>query len=132
MGLWYDLKLMKVFVFDSMSGDYANGTITSGTHDIFTKVAKTIFDNKRVKDIIINKLKSSLKLDRLIKTIFKNKIEKLKNHEFKYSQVQISYILQPTGGFEFIAPDLENIKNKDLDKVNMQHNESQNHLLYIV
>lgn len=128
-----DLKLMKVFVFDSMSGDYVNGTITSGTHDIFTEVAKTIFDNKRVKDAIINKLKSSLKLDRLIKTIFKNKIEKLKNYEFKYSQVQISYILQPTGGFEdFIAPDLENIKNKDFQmEVNIQHNESQNHFCYI-
>ena len=128
-----DLKLMKVFVFDSMSGDYANGTITSGTHDIFTEVAKTIFDNKRVKDAIISKLQSSLKLDRLIKTIFKNKIDKLKNHQFKYEQVKISYILQPTGGFEdFIAPDLEDIENKDFQmEVNIQHNESQNHFCYI-
>ena len=128
-----DLKLMKVFVFDSMSGDYANGTITSGTHDIFTEVAKTIFDNKRVKDAIISKLQSSLKLDRLIKTIFKNKIDKLKNHQFKYEQVKISYILQPTGGFEdFIAPDLEDIENKDFQmEVNIQHSESQNHFCYI-
>ena len=128
-----DLKLMKVFVFDSMSGDYVNGTITSGTHDIFTEVAKTIFDNKRVKDAIISKLQSSLKLDRLIKTIFKNKIDKLKNHQFKYEQVKISYILQPTGGFEdFIAPDLEDIENKDFQmEVNIQHSESQNHFCYI-
>lgn len=128
-----DLKLMKVFVFDSMSGDYANGSIISGTHDIFTQVAKTIFDNKRVKDAIISKLQSSLKLDTLIKTIFKNKIDKLKNHQFKYRQVQISYILQPTGGFEdFIAPDLESIEDKELQmEINIQHSESQNHFCYI-
>ena len=128
-----DLKLMKVFIFDSMSGDSINGTITSGTHDIFTEVAKTIFDNKRVKDAIINKLQSSLKLNKFIKSIFKKNFENFKDFKLKYEQVKISYILQPTGGFEdFIAPDLENMKDKDFQmEVNIQHNESQNHFCYI-
>lgn len=128
-----DLKLMKVYVFDSMTGDYINGSIISGTHDIFTEIAKTIFDNKRVKDAIISKLKKSLKLHRFIKSIFKKNLDNLRDFKLKYEQVKISYILQPTGGFEdFIAPDLENIKDKDFQmEVNVQHNESQNHFCYI-
>ena len=79
-----DLKLMKVFVFDSISGDYENGSNVLGTHDIFILlVAKTIFDkNKRVKDATINKLQNSIKLHGSIKTIFKTKIDKSKNQHF--------------------------------------------------
>lgn len=127
-----DLKLMKVFIFDSMSGESEYGEIISGSHEIFIEIAKLIFNNERVKKAIMNKLKS-IKLDRLIKSIFKKRMEKLKSINFKFEPVKIGYILQSTGGFEdFISPDLESIEDKELQmEINIQHSESQNHFCYI-
>lgn len=128
-----DLKLMKVFVFDSMTGESEYGGIVSGSHEIFIEIAKLIFNNERVKKAIMDKLKKSIKLERLIKSIFKKRMDKLKSINFKFEPVKIGYILQPTGGFEdFISPDLESIEDKELQmEINIQHSESQNHFCYI-
>ena len=114
-GIVCDLGLKKVYIFDSMSGNFGYDEMKATTEPCFLYVAEKIFNNTRIK----NALKKKLDIDNEI------------NFEFEF--VNISYILQPTGGFtEIIAPDLEFMEDEDIQmKINIQHSESQNHFCYI-
>lgn len=109
-----DIKLETIYIFDSMSGDYDETYYTSATQKIFANVAKKIFIGDHAYSNILNTY----------------------DIDFKVKNVRNKYILQPTGGFEdFIAPPLEKLNNpknrKLLNKINLQHTESQNHFCYI-
>lgn len=112
-GIVCDLSNSTVHVFDSMSytdpffDDEAN-YINSGAEQCFLDVAKKIFNNKEVKNILKKKL------------TFKN--------------VTVEGMLQPTGGFEaFTSPVLKhaNIKRRLKQAINIQNTDSQNHFCYI-
>jgi len=109
-----DIKLETIYIFDSMSGDYDETYYTSATQKIFANVAKKIFIGDHAYSNILNTY----------------------DINFRVKNVRNKYILQPTGGFEdFIAPPLEKLNNpknkKLLNKINLQHTESQNHFCYI-
>jgi len=110
-----DLKQSCVRIFDSMSGTYSNDKylMTSGTQECFMELSKRIFNSRDMLKVIHDKTK--------------------KIYKFHCKQVNIAYILQPTGGFEeFISPDLEGIEDEVLKKnINIQHTDSQNHFCYI-
>ena len=110
-----DLKERKVYVFDSMSGDFGEDKMKSSTEGCFTYIAQYLFDNNDL-----------LKL-------LKEKSNSEENISFNYQPVYISYILQPTGGFtEILSPDLEFMEDEyEQMEINIQHTESQNHFCYI-
>lgn len=110
-----DLKNRKVYIFDSMSGDFGYDQMKSSTEGCFMYIAEYIFKDKEVL------------------TLLKEKINLEENISFNYEPVYISYILQPTGGFtEIISPDLEFMEDEyEQMEINIQHSESQNHFCYI-
>ena len=110
-----DLKKRQVHIFDSMSGVYNDKgyRLISGTQECFTVLADRIFNNENFLKILRTKTH--------------------KKYEFTCEPVHISYILQPTGGFdELISPILESMTDLDLQReINIQHTDSQNHFCYI-
>jgi len=116
-----DMSLMKVYVFDSMSGQYGDMYSNSGTEECFLEVARQIYTNAKVLKAMNTKLNK------------KARSGSKKPLKFELEATYQTFYLQPTGGFEeLIAPELESIEDKELQmKINVQHVESQNHFCYI-
>lgn len=110
-----DLRKSVVRIFDSMSGEYgdAGDALISGTQECFLDMANRIFNDSN----FIKSLKSKTH----------------KKYKFECKPVEVSYILQPTGGFEeLISPELEHMEDSELQReINIQHTDSQNHFCYI-
>jgi hypothetical protein len=110
-----DIKQNVVRIFDSMSGDYKDGTniLISGTQTCFIKLAHKIFNSREILRILFKKTN--------------------KKFTFTCKPVNTKYMLQPTGGFEdLISPELEEIGDEKLQRcINIQHTDSQNHFCYI-
>merc|ERR1711871_854491 len=116
-----DMSLMKVYVFDSMSGQYGDMYSNSGTEECFLEVARQIYTNAKVLKAM------NTKLNKKVRSVSKEPLV------FELEATYQTFYLQPTGGFEeLIAPDLDEIEDKELQmKINVQHVESQNHFCYI-
>ena len=107
-GILCDVAKKKVFVFDSMSGQYEDDYYNSGTERLFLAMAKKIFNYPKTKKLLGGKL--------------------------EFENVYVDYILQPTGGFEdIISPSIEkySLDAKLQRLLNIQHTDSQNHFCYI-
>ena len=118
-----DMSLMKVYVFDSMSGEYDEVYNTSGTEECFLEVARQIYTNAKILKAMSAKLQSNEK----------SKTKRTPLLHFELEATYQNFYFQPTGGFEgIITPELESIEDEELQmEINVQHMESQNHFCYI-